>query len=275
MSTTRPRPSGWSTCSRPPTRSTGHGTRGTPRPWSRSWPRTDGTATPSCSSWAETPTEPLVAAGWAVLPTRDNLNAALVGVRVVPAHRGKGVGSAFVEHLERVAAAAGRTRLFGGGPESDAGRRFAEAHGYAVASVGMTRRVDLGEVSAEAVQAAYDEAEPHAREYELVRLAGPLPTELMEAYVEAVSAINDAPLDDLDVDDEVFDGDRVRAYEQGQLLSGHRLYRVLARHREPARSPGIPSSPSRPSDRTSATSTTRPSSARIVATGSGCCSRPT
>jgi hypothetical protein len=142
------------------------------------------------------------------------------------------VGSAFVEHLERVAVAAGRTRFFGGGPESDAGRRFAEARGYAAASAGMTRRVDLGEVSAKAVQAAFDEAEPNAREYELVRLAGPLPTELMEAYVEAVSAINDAPLDDLDVDDEVFDGDRVRAYEQGQLLSGHRLYRVLARHRD-------------------------------------------
>jgi hypothetical protein len=68
----------------------------------------------------------------------------------------------------------------------------------------MTRRVDLGEVSTEAVQAAYDEAEPHARGYELVRLAGPLPTELMEAYVDVdtVSAINDAPLDDLDIDDE-------------------------------------------------------------------------
>ena len=174
----------------------------------------------------------LVAAGSTVLPTRDNLNAALVEVRVLPDHRRKGVGSALLDHLERLAAAAGRTRFFSGGPESDAGRRFAEARGYAVASVGMSRRVDLGEVSAEAVQATYDEAAPHAREYELVRLAGTLPDELMEAYVDAVSAINDAPLDDLDVDDEIFDADRVRHYEQGQLLSGHRLYRVLARHRD-------------------------------------------
>ncbi len=174
----------------------------------------------------------LVAAGSALLPTRDNLNAALVGARVVPEHRGKGIGSAFYDHLEGVAEAAGRTRFFTGGPESDRGRRFAETRGYAVASVGMTRRVDLGEISAEAVQAAYDEAEPHAREYELVRLAGPLPTELMEAYVDTVSAINDAPLDDLDIDDEIFDADRVRAYEQAQLLSGHRLYRVLALHRD-------------------------------------------
>jgi GNAT superfamily N-acetyltransferase len=173
----------------------------------------------------------LVAAGSVVLPTRDNLQAALVGGRVVPEHRGKGIGSALYDHLEAVAAGAGRTRFFTGGPESDAGRRFAEARGYAVASVGMTRRVDLGEVSARAVQAAYDEAEPHAREYELVRIAGPLPVDLMEAYVDAVSAINDAPMDDLDVDDEVFDADRVRAYEQAQLLGGHRLYRVLARHR--------------------------------------------
>lgn len=174
----------------------------------------------------------LVAAGSTVLPTRDNLNAALVEVRVLPDHRGKGIGSAFLDHLERVAIGAGRRRFFSGGPESDAGRRFAEAHGYAVASVGMSRRVDLGEVSADAVQAAYDEAAPHGREYELVRLAGPLSEELMEAYVDAVSAINDAPLDDLDVDDEIFDADRVRQYEQGQLLSGHRLYRVLARHRD-------------------------------------------
>ena len=174
----------------------------------------------------------VVAAGWAILPTRDNLAAALVGGYVVPDHRGKGVGSALYDHLEGVAAAAGRTRFFTGGPESDAGRGFAESRGYAVASVGMTRRVDLGEVSAAAVQAAYDEAEAHARDYELVRIAGSLPTELMDAYVDAVTAINDAPLDDLDVDDEVYDADRVRAYEQTQLLSGHRLYRVLARHRE-------------------------------------------
>jgi RimJ/RimL family protein N-acetyltransferase len=127
---------------------------------------------------------------------------------------------------------AGRTRFFTGGPESDAGRRFAESRGYALASVGMDRRVDLGEVSAEAVQAAYTEAEPHARAYDLVRLAGPIPDELMDVYVEAVSAINDAPLDDLEIEDEVFDADRVRQYEQGQLMGGRRLYRVLARHRD-------------------------------------------
>jgi RimJ/RimL family protein N-acetyltransferase len=100
-----------------------------------------------------------------------------------------------------------------------------------LASVGFTRRVDLGEVTAPAVQAAFDEAEAHAAAYELVRLVGPMPDTLIDAYVDAVSAINDAPLDDLVLEDEVHNVDRIRQYERAQLLSGHRLYRVLARHR--------------------------------------------
>ena len=47
----------------------------------------------------------------------------------------------------------------------------------------------------------------------------------------ATAAINDAPLDDLDVEDEVFTGDRVAAYENAQIASGYRFYRILARHR--------------------------------------------
>jgi hypothetical protein len=45
-------------------------------------------------------------------------------------------------------------------------------------------------------------------------------------------AINDAPLDDLDIEDEVFTPERVAAYESAQIESGKRLYRVVARHRD-------------------------------------------
>ena len=46
------------------------------------------------------------------------------------------------------------------------------------------------------------------------------------------AAINDAPIDDLDIEDEVFSPERMRAYETRQLGQGHRLFRVFARHRE-------------------------------------------
>jgi GNAT superfamily N-acetyltransferase len=173
----------------------------------------------------------LVAAGSVVLPQRDNRHAALIEGRVHPQRRRRGLGTVLYDHLENVVTDAGRTRIFTGGAETPAARGFAVARGYALGSVGMHRQVDLGEVTAEQVQGVFDEAAPFARDYELVRHAGPLPDELLNAYVDAVSAINDAPLDDLDIDDEVYDADRVRYYEQGQLMSGRRLYRVLARHR--------------------------------------------
>ena len=50
---------------------------------------------------------------------------------------------------------------------------------------------------------------------------------------EMASAINDAPTDDLDIEDEVFSADRMRAYETGQLRHvASRMFRAFARHRE-------------------------------------------
>ena len=71
----------------------------------------------------------------------------------------------------------------------------------------------------------------HAGDYELERIEGGSPAELLEALAVATAAINDAPLDDLEIEDEVFTADRVAAYENTELASGHRLYRVIARHR--------------------------------------------
>ena len=46
------------------------------------------------------------------------------------------------------------------------------------------------------------------------------------------AAINDAPTDGLEIEDEVFSAERVRNYETAQLGQGQRLHRVVARHRE-------------------------------------------
>ena len=59
----------------------------------------------------------------------------------------------------------------------------------------------------------------------------PTPTSCWPTLAEATAAINDAPLDDLEIEDEVFTADRVRAYERAQLDSGYRFYRIIARHR--------------------------------------------
>jgi hypothetical protein len=82
------------------------------------------------------------------------------------------------------------------------------------------------------VQQLYDDAAAVAADYELVRIAGRTPDELMDAVVELSAAINDAPTDDLDIEDDVMSAERVEAYETSVLAHGERLYRLVARHRE-------------------------------------------
>ena len=46
------------------------------------------------------------------------------------------------------------------------------------------------------------------------------------------AAINDAPTDDLNIEDEVFTPQRIRDYENATVARGQRMYRLIARHRE-------------------------------------------
>ncbi|MGH3510363.1 MAG: GNAT family N-acetyltransferase, partial [Nocardioidaceae bacterium] len=67
---------------------------------------------------------------------------------------------------------------------------------------------------------------------ELVRIAGRTPDDLIDDLSVLSAAINDAPTDDLEIEDEVFPPERVRAYEDAHLARGFRIYRLLARHIE-------------------------------------------
>jgi len=113
-------------------------------------------------------------------------------------------------------------------------RRQASAStiGFAWASQAINRRQYLREVDLGDVQRIYDDAAAVARDYELVRIEGRTPDDLIENVSEMVVAINDAPLDDLDLEEEVFPPERVHRYEDVQALNGNRLYRLVARHRE-------------------------------------------
>jgi RimJ/RimL family protein N-acetyltransferase len=88
------------------------------------------------------------------------------------------------------------------------------------------------------VEAACAEAAPYAADYELVRIEGHAPDELMPMLTELTAAINDAPIDDLDIEDEVFTVERVRDYENATLSSGYRLLRLVARHRRTGEAAG-------------------------------------
>ena len=108
---------------------------------------------------------------------------------------------------------------------------FATGRGFRRAMVSARRRHDLHELPDGLVDELYAEALPHAGDYELVRIHGRTPEELVERLAEATAAINDAPLDDLDIEDDEFPPERIRAYEDAQLARGPGFYRIVALHR--------------------------------------------
>jgi GNAT superfamily N-acetyltransferase len=161
----------------------------------------------------------------------DNLDLAWLEVTVHPAHRRRGLGTEMLAFLVAEAERTGRTKLGIDSWDSQGARRFAERFGFTLGSQSINRRQHLEDLSFEVLRSRYDEARAHASAYELVRLSGRTPEELLPAVSEMVVAINDAPLDDLDIEDEVFPPQRIRDYETATMQRGHRLYRVVARHR--------------------------------------------
>jgi hypothetical protein len=118
------------------------------------------------------------------------------------------------------------------GWESDAARGFAARHGLAPKAREVNRRQFLADLDWTALDRLHAEAAPHAAAYELVRTPSRTPDEELPAMAAMVAAINDAPIDDLDIEDEVFTPERIRAYEHAQAARGILLHRVVARHRE-------------------------------------------
>jgi GNAT superfamily N-acetyltransferase len=170
--------------------------------------------------------------------TWDNQHLAWMSVRIHPEHRRSGHGSAVVDRMLERARAEGRRTLGIDGWDSPAVAAFGARHGFEVASRGVVRRQVLAEVDWALVEALHKEAADHASPYTLERwldLSNPVQ---LGQLSDIIGAINDAPNDDLDFEDEVFPPERIGRYEQAQAAQGHLLHRVVARHRETGRLAG-------------------------------------
>jgi GNAT superfamily N-acetyltransferase len=162
-------------------------------------------------------------------PRWDNTHLGSVDVTVDPLARRHGIGRRLFEAgVERVRAEGRRLVLTDCWADSP-GVKFAEAMGLERASVGVQRRQDLRAIDWPRLDAEYATAEGRANGYELVRIAGLTPDEMLADVAAMTAAINDAPTDDLDIEDEVFSPERVRAMETARLAAKDRIYRIVAR----------------------------------------------
>ena len=161
----------------------------------------------------------------------DNTDLAWFDIVVHPGARRGGVGSSLVEALRDLTRQTGRTKVGADGWDAESTYAFAGAHGFEKKSQAINRRQFLAEVDHAFVEKLHAEAAELAADYELLRIVGPTPDDLMDKVAVMTAAINDAPLDDLEIEDEVFPPERVRDYENATLARGQRLYRLVAQHR--------------------------------------------
>lgn len=160
----------------------------------------------------------------------DNLHLAWLGVSVHPDHRRQGYGSAILAAMTEEARKLGRTTVGIEGWDAPGAHAFAERHGFEKKLASINRRQVLADIDWPELDKRYDAGLPHATDYVLERWSVPTPTERLDALAVMASAINDAPTDDLDYEDEVFTGERMAAYEVATAGRGERLHRVVARH---------------------------------------------
>ena len=161
----------------------------------------------------------------------DNLDLAWLGLDILPDHRRQGHGTAVLEAAYEICREMGRPLLGIAGWESEQTLGFAAATGFELKSQAINRRQRLPELPAGLIDKLYDDALAQAGDYELLRFFGRTPEELVDEVSRITDAINDAPLDDLELEDEVYPPHRIRAYETAQIESGFRFRRVVARHR--------------------------------------------
>lgn len=172
------------------------------------------------------------------MPTTDNLDLALVWLSVHPDHRRRGVGGALLAEGEAIAAQHRRATLMGetewaeGG--TDEAEDFAAGHGYAIAQTMIRSAMPLpGEREQLAAWVVVDD-------YVVESFVDRIPDEWLEDRAVLQQRMStDAPLDDLALEEEAWDAERLRESFERTLASGRRVVESVARHRPSGRLVGF------------------------------------
>ncbi|MEO9324579.1 GNAT family N-acetyltransferase [Nocardioides sp. C4-1] len=164
----------------------------------------------------------------------DNLDKSWLGVVVDPDHQGRGHGRAMLEHVERLAADAGRTVLLAETKlpfdevATHRNRRFAEAAGYDFSNVEVVRHLQLPLPTADLERWSAEARTRHAG-YRVETYRDRLPDDVVVSFAAIYGQLSvDAPTGEAEWEEEVMTVERFRANEQTLLEAGRRMYTTLA-----------------------------------------------
>ncbi|WP_193614917.1 GNAT family N-acetyltransferase [Nocardioides lijunqiniae] len=176
----------------------------------------------------------LVGFGIVYLFLLDNTDKAWVEVFVDPAHRGRGVGSALLEHLTGIAVSAGRRQVLADATipfdrlDDHPYRSFAEGRGFTQSNIEVVRHLDLP-VDAARLEEWSALASERADGYRIETYVGRFPDEHAESLCVLLGQLAvDAPTGEVDFEEEVMTPERLAETYAMSASMGRETYESVA-----------------------------------------------
>ncbi|MGH3507085.1 MAG: GNAT family N-acetyltransferase [Nocardioidaceae bacterium] len=163
------------------------------------------------------------------LPRWDNTHIGWVDIQTHPDRRGLGIGDRLLEIGLDLIRADGRTLLMSGAWAGSHREKFLLANGLTIGMKAAQRRLLSAELDWPRLDSLLAAARDASSAYEIIEVPAPTPPELIADIMALQQVMNDAPIDDLQIEDEVWPEERLRGYERASELRGQRLHRLVAR----------------------------------------------
>jgi mycothiol synthase len=174
----------------------------------------------------------IVATGWLGLSRTDhNRHRAQCNINVRADARRRGIGREVMSAIADAAEADGRTTLAAGAPKDTPGEAFLAALGMEHKLLDRRSRLRVHEVDQSLIDAWISDARDKSTDYELLSFSEPVPDELVEAVIDLEETMNDAPRDDLDMEDWHQSVEEFRAGERRAVERGTKWLYLVARHK--------------------------------------------
>ena len=133
-----------------------------------------------------------------------------------------------VRHVLTVADDESRRMLWGWAPVTERDDSFWSALGFEKKLVERESVLDLAEVDPLLMQQWIDARAERAGDIGAVRWVGATPEQHVEAFAASRTQMNDAPTDDLEINDAVIDAEEVREDEAARDAMGTQIYTIMA-----------------------------------------------
>ncbi len=171
------------------------------------------------------------AVGIAVVSTHHmetNADKAEVELEVHPDHRRLGIGSALADAAVGIAEAKGRTTLAGYNVSSSAAKGFWRSLGAHERAVDRQSRLWLADTDESLMVEWVKRRTARAGKYRLEHFRGVTPSHLLGAVARLNTAMNDAPRDDLDWDDDIWSEQDVLQLDEFIIGRGRERWNTIA-----------------------------------------------